>query len=69
MQILNEMQQDDTGDQELVLAATQVENTSVTSTTKTAVVKKSSPKLPLSNTFNNCSFGPIGTLNIHIHKN
>ena len=54
-------------DDQLMLAATQVESTTLT---KTTIMKKNSPKLPPAPTptFTNCSFGNIGTLNIHNHK-
>lgn len=58
----------DGNDDEMVLAANQVEKTLTKVTATTTVMKKSSPKLPLQSTFQNCSFGNIGTLNIHIHK-
>ena len=63
--LLSDMEEVD--DNQLVLAATEVENQNVSSVSKTAVVKKNSPKIPLS-TFNGYTFGSIGTLNIHIHK-
>ena len=61
-------------DDKLVLAATQCEEASFgqsnkmapISTTTTTVMKRISHPAP---TFTNCSFGNIGTLNIHIHKN
>ena len=55
-------------DDQLMLAATQIESTSTL--TKTTIMKKNCPKLPPAptQTFTNCSFGNIGTLNIHIHK-
>lgn len=53
----------------LTLAAQQVENqlygsTTTTTTSKTALMTKKTPVT----TFSGCSFGNIGTLNIHIHK-
>lgn len=58
----------DGNDDDLVLAVNQIEKTLTTTTTKTLAMKKNSPKMPLQSTFNHCSFGNIGTLNIHIHK-
>ena len=61
-------------DEDLVLAATQCEeaslalplkNTTPVSTTNTTVMKRVNNPAP---TFTNCTFGSIGTLNIHIHK-
>ena len=55
-------------DPELVLAATQIEN-SETNTTKfktTMMTKCNSPRKP--QVFSGCTFGNIGTLNIHIHR-
>ena len=49
-------------DDELVLAASQVE--SAQTSTKSAVMKKNT--LPNNQTFTNCT---IGSINIHIHKN
>ena len=57
-------------DQDLILATTQSEETfenpistvNVTTTSNTSVMKKMTP----TTTFTNCSFGSIGTLNIHI---
>ena len=72
MELLSETMQD-VNDEELVLAATQCEASlaSKTPTTtqnviaqNTAVMKKVTPM----STFTNCSFGSIGTLNIHVHK-
>ena len=67
MEIVSEFE--GVNDDQLVPVATQIENASTTSLTKAAIMKKNSPKLPpLTPTFNNCTFGNIGTLNIHIHK-
>ena len=65
MSILAEFQDPNVSDDQMVLAATQVEKT----ITKTSVVKKNVPQMPPSHTFQNCTIGSIGTLNIHIHKN
>lgn len=71
MEMLSEFQNDN-DENEMVLAATQCEKQLETQATMksktTAILKKSSPKLPLQQTFQNCTFGTIGTLNIHIHK-
>ena len=61
-------------DEELVLAATQCEaasfeqnkNVMPVTTTMTTMMRKITNPTP---TFSNCSFGSIGTLDIHIHKN
>ena len=69
----------DVNDDEIVLAATQVEQalaetessktTSSTTTTK-KIMKKSVPETTGSMaSFTNCRIGSIGTVNIHIHKN
>ena len=57
-------------DDQLMLAATQIESANTSSITKMAIMRKNSPKLPPAPTptCTNCSFGNIGTLNIHIHK-
>ena len=55
---------DDVMEQQMVLAATQVEQ----SITKSAIFKKSQPPITPQQTFQNCTFGNISTLNIHIHK-
>ena len=61
---------DGVNDDELVMAAAQYDETVVpsakitTTTSNTAVMKRSHP----TTTFTNCTFGTIGTLNIHIHK-
>ena len=55
-------------DQQLVLAATQMESNYQHSVTKSVIAKKSSPKKATMPTFAGCTFGSIGTLNIHIHK-
>ena len=60
-------------DEDLILAATQMEaqlSENSTNVTKTSMfAKKSSPKENQMAMFQNCKFGNIGTLNIHIHKN
>ena len=72
MSLLAEVE-DEIPDEDLVLATTQCEQsmltndvTTPTTTTKTAVVKKSST-YP-NPTFTGCTFGSVGTINIHIHK-
>ena len=63
---------DEVNDKDLVMAATECEQAMVpvtkittTTTSNTSVMKRINPQT----TFTNCSFGSIGTLNIHIHKN
>ena len=63
--MLNDLDDDDDMDQQMVLAATQVEQTYK----KTALTKKNGKGIPAQLTFQNRSFSNIGTLNIHIHKN
>lgn len=65
----------DSNEDEMIMAANQVEKfltsnqvQKTLTTTSTTVVKKNSPKLPPPTTFTNCTFGNIGTLNIHVHK-
>ena len=58
-------------DEQLVMAATQVENQmcenkSTTSLKMALMSKRNSPRRP--QVFQNCTFGSIGTLNIHIYK-
>lgn len=56
-----------TDDNDLVLAATQIEKDNFSS--KTTMMKKtSSPNMHPAKVFQNCTFGNIGSLNIHIHK-
>ena len=67
MELLSEFNEQN--DNDLVMAATQVENQMEVTTTKSAVFVRNSPKKALSNpTFNNCKIGSIGSINIHIHK-
>ena len=60
-------------DEDLVLAASQVEQQMSKENIKTsksmAIIKKTSPPRPLATTFSNCTFGQVGNINIHIHKN
>ena len=61
-------------DQELLMAATQYEKQQelvqmVSTTTTKAVISKKNSLQKNVPTFAGCSFGSIGTLNIHIHKN
>ena len=76
MSLLQEVENDDLTDEQLVLAATQCEaqvpeNDNLrpavpfTTTTTTALMRKVTNPAP---TFTNCTFGTIGTVNIHIHK-
>lgn len=65
--ILQEFNNADDDDNDLLLAATQIEKNHCT--TKTAMVKKtSSPHQKPREIFQNCTFGNIGSINIHIHK-
>ena len=64
MNILSDLD-DDQFDNQMVLAVTQVEQ----NFSKTAIMKKTQPNQILNLTFQNCTFGNIGTLNIHVHKN
>ena len=59
--ILNKFSDSDQLEEQMVLAATQVEQ----NMKETAIMKKNGP---VPQAFNNCTFGNIGTLNIHIHK-
>ena len=63
LSMLNDLEDDDDiRDQQMVIAATQVEQ----NYTKTGIMKKN--KLPENKTFHGCTFSNICTLNIHIHK-
>ena len=81
MSLIQEVQNDELSDDQLLLAATQCEAqvpqlqeniiptapfTTNTTTSTTAVMRKVTNPTP---TFTNCTFGTIGTLNIHVHKN
>ena len=50
---------------QMVLAATQVEQNF---SRNTAIMQKMGPQIAQPQTFQNCTFGNIGTINIHIHK-
>ena len=64
-----QMLMDDEGDNDLLMAATQLEQKDNEKRQKsTAVVKKSSPKHSLESALVGCKIGAIGTLNIHIHQ-
>ena len=76
MALIADVQSEEIPDEELVLAATQCESemlptsqmllpVTTTSTSATTVMRKITNPTP---TFTNCTFGTIGTLNIHIHK-
>ena len=68
MEIVAEIQNDMEGDNEILLAATQYENTNANATITTMMAKKKmSPRKPVP-TFARCTFGSVGTINIHIHK-
>ena len=54
-------------DEDIVMAATQFK-TSI-QTNKVAIMKKPTPASTATNPFNNCTFGNIGSINVHIHKN
>lgn len=59
--------QNSNDDEDLLLAATQIEKENFTS--KTTMMKKtSSPNIHPRQVFQNCSFGNIGSINIHVHK-
>ena len=70
MKIIADIQNDNKGDNDLILAVTQYEAQSAGNAVSTSkiIVKKSSPKKAV-NTFAGCKFGNIGTLNIYINKN
>lgn len=57
---------DNNGDNEIMMAANQME--SMLAKSNTTIVKKSGTKPTSQPTFNNCTFGNIGVINIHIHK-
>ena len=77
MALIAEVENDELPDDQLLLAASQCEAqlpptmnnlmpiTTTTASSTTAVMKRISNPTP---TFTNCTFGTIGTLNIHIHK-
>ena len=67
MSILAEFDAPD--DDQLVVAASQIENQSVANTTKMVTMIRKNTGASLQHTFHNCTFGLIGTLNIHVHKN
>ena len=73
MALIAEVENEELPDEELVLAATQCEKSiesahvTLTTMTKTAVMKRSTTSYP-NTTFTGCTFGSIGTINIHIHK-
>ena len=73
MSLIAEVQNEEIPDEDLVLAATQYEESMpndqqislpTSTSTKTALMRKSYQPSP----FTNCSIGSIGTINIHIHK-
>ena len=70
MQLIADVEKEEIPDCELLLAATQCEQSVMTpdtnnTTRTTSVMKRANNPVP---TFSGCTFGPIGTLNIHIHK-
>ena len=72
--IIAEVQNDEIPDEDMVLAATQCEQSITensvmppTTSTKSSVMRRSTTTYP-SQTFSGCTFGSIGTINIHIHK-
>ena len=70
MQIISEIENDEEGDNDIIMAATQFEAQNygnAVSSTK-FLAKKTSPKKYV-NTFAGYKFGNIGTLNIYINKN
>ena len=64
-EIMKDFQEQNDDKDALIMATTQIEKQVTTSTT---VFKTNSPQQKPFQTFNNCKFGNIGTLNIHIHK-
>ena len=70
MEILADFQNDNE-DEDLMIAASQMATTSEISTravTNTVMTKKvNSPKKNVT-TFTGCTFGSIGSINIHVHK-
>lgn len=54
-------------DQDLLVASAQYETQNVKAS-KAVMKKNENPKM-LQHTFQNCTFGNIGSINIHIHKN
>ena len=69
MALIDEAEKEELSDQELLMAATQCESVvtpEINNTMKTRTVMKKTPQPPP--TFSGCTFGSIGTLNIHIHK-
>ena len=77
MSLITEVENDGIPDEELLVMVTQCEQ-SVTpvnqnaviptmASNKTAVMRRSTTSCP-SQTFTGCTFGSVGTINIHIHK-
>ena len=70
MALIAEVQND--SDEDLVMAATQIEEEITSENAKkkvtTASVRKTSPTKQIIPTFTGCKFGNIGTINIHIHN-
>ena len=64
LSMLNDLEDEELA-QQMVIAATQVEQNMM----KTSIVKKNDTRFTAQQTFQNCIFGNIGALNIHIHKN
>ena len=69
MELLQEFKEGDVFEDQMVVPASQVESSMMTTFTKTAIIKKTPSTNAQPTTFTNCSFGNIGTLNIHTHKN
>lgn len=72
-EMLSEFKQNTTDEQDMLLAASQIEQQIATTShtcTTTTMIKKNSPKVAghVNPTFQNCKIGHIGFINIHIHK-
>ena len=68
MQIVAEIQEDESGDNDLLLVATQYENSVRTETKTTMMAKKRMSPRKLNHAFSGYTFGSVGTIKIHIHK-
>lgn len=68
-ELVAEFQEDNDGEADMLLAATQMERNPVSTKMQTTMmIRKSSPKVGATPTFQNCRIGHIGAINIHIHK-
>ena len=70
MALIAEVENQEIPDEEMVLAATQCEQSLTTpqSTSTTKALMKKTTTTNTAPTFTGCTFGSIGTINIHIHK-